>query len=266
MTGLRHTPWAEAPPDFAIGLRQIPEGAWLEGGGDLGVKAALRATDPSAVWGEAEGSRPAQAQALALVEAATGRAAPGEDPPLWRAATLVADDLCLLERREGGWTLTAASLCSPTFFMVEEALGRTLGQLHGPVPGFDRRFLARVERIFDHLRPGHILERRNWTVVNSGELFLPSSAPVRAAIDDIARDDAGEALFLRIERQTLRAIGPGRVLFTIRVWRDPLMALRGRPELLAAFAQAWRGAAPDFRAYKGLHHYDALVEAFLASA
>lgn len=261
----RHAPWAEAPPDFAIGLRPIAEEAWLEGGGDLSVKDGLLAAHPSLVWGESAASRPAQAEAAALIERAIGVPV-GEGPPLWAASRLVADDLCLMEKRDGQWRLTAASLCSPTFFTVEDALGRSLRELHGPVPAFAERFLGRLERIFDHLRPGHILERRNWTLVNSGELFLPSAAPVRAAIDAIAPDRAAQALFLRVERQTLRALSEGRALFTIRIWRDPLIALRQTPDLMARFEQAWRGASPAFRDYKGLHRYDALVEAFLAGA
>jgi hypothetical protein len=39
--------------------------------------------------------------------------------------------------------------------------------------------------------------------------------------------------------------------------------LRDDPERLAAFARAWRTAAPDFRAYKQLHLYDGLIEQLL---
>ena len=85
--------------------------------------------------------------------------------------------------------------------------------------------------------------------------------------DVIAEGQAGEALFLRVERQTLRRLPrTGGVVFTIRVWRDPLASLAGDPARLAAFARAWRGATPEFRAYKGLAPYDALVEGFLRAA
>jgi len=95
-----------------------------------------------------------------------------------------------------------------------------------------------------------VLERRNWTVLNSADLHAPSSAPIRARIGEIDPADAGTALSLRVERQTLRRLPQtGAALFTIRVWLAPLGSLRDDPGRLAAFAHAWRTAHPDLRAY-----------------
>ena len=82
----------------------------------------------------------------------------------------------------------AASLCSPTFFSVDMALGQALRDLHEPVPGFEEAFLWRVERMFDNLPHGRIVERCNWTVLNSDDDFLPTSAPIRARVREIAPD------------------------------------------------------------------------------
>jgi dimethylamine monooxygenase subunit A len=263
---IRHTPWDSLPHDFAIGLKPIDEVYWLEGGeADAARKTALLA-EGAEVWGEQAGSRPGQAEVLSLVQKATGRTADPALPPLWAAGLLCADDLCLMERRDGAWRLTAVSLCSGTFFTAVDALGKSLAELHGPVPGFADRFLSVVERMFSAVRPGVIMERRNWTLLNSGDLHLPRSAPMRALIPGIAPADAASSLFLRVERQTVRKLpDTGAVLFTIRVWRHPLAALSDDPQKLAAFAEAWRGVSEDFRAYKGLAHYNRLVEAFLAS-
>jgi hypothetical protein len=265
---VRHTPWAEAPADFAIGLAPIDEADWLEGGeaDPAARKDPLFAACQDRVFGELEGSRPGQAEVLELVERALGRDAARPDlPPLYAAARLVADDLCLMEKRDGVWTLTAVSLSAGTFFTADEALGKDLSRLHGPVPGFEERFLARVGRIFEGLRPDLILQRRNWTLVNTDALHTPDPGPVRALIGGIRPEDTGRELHVRVERQTLRRLPrTGGALFTIRVWTHPLEALRDDPERLAAFAAAWRGASPQFRDYKKLHLYDALVEAFLA--
>ncbi|MFN3512362.1 MAG: heme-dependent oxidative N-demethylase subunit alpha family protein [Phenylobacterium sp.] len=263
---LRHAPFEESW-DFSIGLKPIAPDAWLEGGENdpAGRKAPLLRDHPQVVWGEAEGSRPAQAEAAALVEAALGlQGLAAEPPPLLAAALRVSDDLVLLERRDGVWRVTAVSLSAPTFFAATDVLGRSLAEIHGPVTGFSERFLARVERIFDSLRPDLILQRRNWSVVNSPEPFTPDPAPMRAKIPQIAPEAAAEALFLRVERQTLRRLPQtGAALFTIRVWLDPLSALAADPPRLAAFARAWRAAAADFRAYKRLPLYDELVASFL---
>lgn len=264
---LPHAPWEEGY-DFAIGLRPISEDAWLEAGeaDPAARKDALLASARGLVWAETAGSEAAQAEVLALVEAAAGReAARPELPPLLAAARLVPDDLCLMERRNGAWRLTALSLCAGTFFTADEVSGKSLAELHGPVGGFSDRFLTRVTRIFEGLRPGLILERRNWTVVNSPELHTPRSAPIRAQIADIDPGDAGRVLHVRVERQTLRRLPQtGGALFTIRVWLAPLAELAEAPDRLAAFGKAWRAATPGFRAYKRFDLYDGLIEAFLA--
>jgi len=262
-----HTPWAEAAPDFAIGLRPIAPGAWLEGGeaDPAARKDPLFETHRDLVWAELAESRPGQDEVLALVSAAGVRVEVRADlPPLYAAARAVADDLCLMEKRDGAWTLSALSLSAGTFFTASEVIGKPLAALHAPVPGFETRFLARVARIFDALPPDTILERRNWTVMAGDDLFAPDGAAVRARIDQIDPERAGEALFVRVERQTIRRLPvTGGVLFTIRVWRHALAALDADPVRRSAFARAWRAATDDFRAYKRLDAYDALVEGYL---
>lgn len=265
----RHRPWEEAA-DFQIGLRPIGPADWLEGGeaDPAARKDPLFAAHRGLVWAEAEGSRPGQAEVLEMVEAALGPAPPPSDlPPLYAAARRTPDDLCLMEKRDGQWRLTALSLSAGSFFTAEHVIGRSLAELHGPVTGFAERFLLRAQRIFDGLRPELVLERRNWTLLNSDALHTPSSAPIRARIGEVDPARAGAALNLRVERQTLRRLPrTGGVLFTIRVWLAPLDSLRDDPDRLAAFARAWRAATPELRAYKRFDLYDDLVEGFLRRA
>ncbi len=265
---IRHAPY-EDDAVFEIGLRPIEdEAGWLEGGEDAPRKDALFAAAPEAVWGELEGSRPGQAEAAEMVRrAAGGILAPGL-PPLLAAARLVSDDLVLMERAEGHWRVSALSLCSGTFFTAQDALGKSLDALHAPAaPGITPALMERTRRIFDHIPAGKIVQRRNWTVVSSDALHLPDPAPMRALIAAIDPARAGDELLIRVERQTLRRLPlTGGVLFTIRVWLHPLSDLKADPVRLAAFAAAWRGADPAFRAYKQLHLYDALVDAFFRQA
>jgi hypothetical protein len=263
---IRHAPYEEAA-DVPSGLRPIAEPAWLEGGEARPAdrKDPLMAAHRDVVWGEVEGSRPGQAECAGLIAAALGTGLIGDDlPPLYAAARRVSDDLVLMEKREGHWRVSALSLCAPTFFTAHEVLGRGLADIHGPVHGFADRFLTRVVRIFDGLRPGLILERRNWSVVNSAATFTPDSRPIRAAVPQIDPARAGAELFVRVERQTLRRLPlTGGALFTIRIWLSPLDDLAQDPLRLAAFANAWRNATHDFRAYKRLDLYDELVAGFL---
>ncbi len=262
----RHRPWEDAA-DFSIGLKPIAAADWLEGGeaDPAARKDALLGSVRDLVWAEVEDSRPAQAEVLALVEGALGRSVDDADrPPLLAAARAVPDDLCLMEKRDGEWRLTALSLSAGSFFTASDVIGRSLRELHAPVTGFQERLLTRVTRIFESLRPDLVLERRNWSVVSSDALHAPDPAPMRAAIQELDPGRAPELLFTRVERQTLRRLpASGGALFTIRVWLTPLGEVLADPEGRARFARAWRAASPDFRAYKKLGLYDGLVEPLL---
>ena len=261
----------EAEPLFRIGLAPIPVGRWFEGGeaNPAARKDAVFASHPTLCWGETEGSRPAQAEAAAMVADWLGVPVDTDSAPLWLASRLVPDDLCLMEKRDGEWTLSAASLCAPSFFTAKEAVGLPLSGLHAPVPGFNDGLLVRVARIFDHLAVDAVLERRNWSVVNSDALFLPNSRPLRDKLAGQTPEEIGADLVVRRERQTIRRLlNTGGVLFTIRIWREALGEVLADPARRTAFAAAWDRLmsveGEDFRTYKRLHLLDPAVRALLA--
>lgn len=260
-------PWG-GPPGFSIGLRRIDPGQWLEGGEArpwVRKDRLLRAV-PHRVWGETEGSGPGQAEVARLVGSVLGPRPGGGRPPLLEAARRVPDDLVLMQPARGDWAVAALSLCAGSFFTADEALGRTLGELHGPVPGFADRLLARVRRVFDNLPDDPVLERRNWTVTALPDLHAPDSTHARARAARQRPGATGRGLYVRCERQTLRRLPEtGGVLFTIRIHLAPLRRLAHNPGALAAFAEAWAAAPADFRRYKGLAAVAPGVEAFLAA-
>jgi hypothetical protein len=253
-------PFRDGPPTFTVGLRPIPVERWLtpdDQAASLVGKAHLLDTNGPAVLASVPGSEAGQAEVAALV--AQALAAPA--PDFAAASRLVSDDLCLMERRPAGWTLTAASLCSPTYFRLDHAIGRTLQGLHGPVPG-GALLASRIARVFDGLRDGLVLERFNWTIQAGPERFTPSRRPLHDRAAAAAPGEAGKLLHLRVERQTIRRLPQtGGVIFTIRIRLDPLAGLLTAPEDAVAFAAAWAAASADARTYKGWAVHDRLVDA-----
>jgi len=267
-------PFLSGPPDFNVGLRPIGVEAWLapdlEQGG-IPSRRALMTTRASDVFRALPGSEHAQAEIEALVHATVpGGRAPSHLPTLMRAGWNISDDLAVMMRGPEGWRAGAALLCSPTFFSAEEAIGKTLIGLHGPVP--DRlgpngaqALGARIGRVFDMLRDGLVLERFNWTVQAGDARFTPDGAPLRALAVATRNEDALDVLHLRVERQTIRLMPEsGAVLFTIRIALDPLRALFAVEGARAAFADAWTRAPEHVRAYKKWFAYERLVAAALA--
>lgn len=252
-----YLPFLQGPPDFSPALRPIPESKWLlpdtEKDAWLPGKRILMASRPDdVVAGEVDGE--AARELLSLIGETVGES-PQPDWPsaLEAAASLVSDDLCLLgEGDEGNWELEAAVVTAPTYWHLDEVIHTTLGGLHTPVPGGDPQLARRIKRIFDYLHPDKILERFNWTVQAEGTRFTPDPPPVEGM--------TAEQLFLRVERQTVRKLPETETIcFTIRVCMDPLMTVLSNADVRESFEDAWLGAAPEVRQYKGWDRLEPLV-------
>jgi hypothetical protein len=176
----------------------------------------------------------------------------GEDRILQDTGRLVADDLVIMRKRAGGWTLAAASLCFPTFWNLAEKFARPITAIHAPVPGFSAgtRNAVLIERIFDKLQVGRQVQRSNWSVHNDGELhhIEPHGIPINCSdADTMAK------LFLRREYQTLTKLpASDDILFTIRVHADPLEGIESVPGQCAALADRLMDLDAEGLAYKGL--------------
>ncbi|MFN4024527.1 MAG: heme-dependent oxidative N-demethylase family protein [Hyphomonas sp.] len=268
-----YLPFLAGALSLAPGLKPIPPGTWLDPDTEaeswLSEKRALMQERRADVFGAVRGSEAAMREAADAVLAAAPGAAEGNwETPLEHAASAVSDDLCLLMRDgEGFWRLEAGSLCAPTFWRLSEKIGQPLSGLHDPVPGANPGMVGRIHRMFDALRPGQVLERFNWTVQPGAERFTPSQAPFKTRAAHMGPADALDALWLRVERQTISKLPEtGAVIFTIRVAIDPLRAALAGAGHAAAFRAAWEGIDPVLAEYKGWPHYQDLVMAALAEA
>lgn len=266
------------PEPFRIGVRPLGEAPWLIVDAALGTrldeKTRLVAERPEAVLGALPGSAAGARAARAAIErwllaratathaardAADGagavrvRGRPPPDPalpPLAAAALLVAEDLVLLHRDAAGWIVAAGCVAFPSAWSLGEKLGRPLGAVHAPVPGYAEGTQADrlITRMLDALRPGQPVLRGNWSLHAEPVLHLPRHT------DDHAERLAAtppEALWLRRERQTLaRLAATGDVLFTIHTSLEPLAALD--TDTRAVLERQLAALDPAQRAYRGL--------------
>jgi hypothetical protein len=305
MTGLpAHTPYDGTSKPFTIGLKPMDFSRWIEVDSDLPAylaeKKRLYSDIPGKVHVEESGMRVTQREVLDLLVAYVLENRPdiysrrgnqidvaGFDPvdigpeiaqPLRAAAMLVAEDLILMRASPDGWRLVAGSLCFPSSWSLTEKFGRALQDIHAPVPDFGRgtRFAELIHRMFDKLQAGNPVERMNWSVQASDALYYPLSD--RQRIDRATnrpskfpdRDIRAEA-FIRVERQTLRKLPvSGDILFTIRIYLDPLAVLERHPDreaLAASFATQLMAMDVAQLDYKGLTgDRDRLVEVLEAMA
>lgn len=188
----------------------------------------------------------------------TGEAWPLDTDPLRAAALLVQEDLCLLRLRGANPVLVAGAVCFPSGWRLPDKLGRPLPDVHGPVPLYADRLAGKVDRFMNHLAPGKLVERFNWGLHDDPALFRRPSHAAGA----LRPEDAANALFLRVERQTLsRLEQTGAILFTIRTHVYPLQRVVAAPGAAALLANAVCTMPPEMRRYKGI---ESLAEPLLA--
>ena len=259
-------------PLFKVGLKPLDLAQWFEPDGDLAAyraeKDRLTASEGELVFRAEPGTEAAQAEVRALLTDNLARYHPDislpEDsggPDLLEAARCVQEDLLLMRldpdagtpTAPARWRLVAASLHFPSSWKLGEKISRPLDEIHDNVPGFGpkTRNAGLMARIFDGLKVEQPVQRMNWTLYPTPALYHPYSARDRGANPDRHTLDA--ASFIRVERQTLRKLPQsGDILFTIRIYIDPIAALSRYPEALAALKTNLQALTPAERDYKGL--------------
>jgi hypothetical protein len=202
-----------------------------------------------------------------LAIAALGETVDGDEPslhPLDAAGRSVQEDICLLRRTERGPVLIGASLCFPSRWVLAEKIGRLLADIHGPVPGLNERMGRRIDRFFEHLTAERPVGRINWSVVDDPALFQISGHFRDTVNPNVTAENAGDALWLRMERQTLSLLPEtGVVVFGIRILRRPLGEAVDDAEKARTLLDAVRTMDPEMRRYKALPSIGAALEGFL---
>jgi dimethylamine monooxygenase subunit A len=259
----RPLPFADGGARHKVGARNVGANDWLEltgedVAGQLAEKRRLFETRRSDVLGALPGSENACVELLALVReksglaGLSGRVATGLHP-LEEAGRLVPEDFALhiKDPSSGELILAAGSVCFPNRWLLADKLGRPVTAVHDPVPGYRAELGRPVEQLMDRLPVGRVIERHNWGLAHSPELFrAPGPSPNDlGTISDLAT--IAERRWLRIERQTLRRLPhSGAVVFTIRTLQAPMAILRGDLEANGLLARAIRELAPEVARYK----------------
>lgn len=258
-----------------MGLMPLPIADWIERDRnlavDLAAKRALLETHRDEVFAAMPDAAMSAAELLELLVANLLRyhaavfsregdhlsnAATGEQwnvtrpalHPLDLAGRLVQEDFCLLQPLGESYRLVGASLCSPARWRLSEKIGRPLAAIHQPVPGYAARLMRPVDRFFAALTSEKPVWRLNWGILDDPSPFQPVA---RQATVQVTAENAGERLWLRVERQTLRRLpATGAVVFTIRTHITQLGAAIRSASAATELAALVRDMPEDTRRYK----------------
>jgi len=173
------------------------------------------------------------------------------------------DFLLLAPDGTGTFRLHAGCVCFPSSWSLVEKMGRSLEEIHAPVPGLNTTLARPIAGFLGKMPPGISWLRANWGLSRSPEL---NQHPHRKLprLDATVRADE---VWLRVEHQSLVALPrTGGVLFGIRVEVTALADVMRELTAVAGLRRALRTMPEDMAAYKGIAPAHQRLLAFLDSA
>lgn len=242
---LPFTPWMQEKTRRLPGIQPVAKGEWLLRdevfARQMAYREQLLVDRRNQVFRETKASRAAQSELLDIVllelddgysrngtivtRPDAGRVDISHDAPLIAAASLVQEDLLIMEWQDGEPGLTAAVLCFPASWTLDEKFTKGLLGIHDTVDEYDANMAKRVQRMFEAIRPEQPLWRANFLLYSDADLYQPRR-------EGATRETPFAPQFVRVERQTLRKLPEtGAVVFGIHSYVVPLENLSADEQL-----------------------------------
>jgi len=212
-------PWGDGKEKYRLGLNPISKVEWLNRKISpqlLKHKKHLLDTNYSSVIAVTDDSL--EAQEILSKEFNINKRS---YPDLIADMSLnIQDDLCLI-RSNSDQELLAASVCSPSYWNVQNKIGKSLKEIHDPVRTLDEKI---GKRISTFIRQAPLLKpfgRQNWLVHGDTKRFHLQEEP-------LLQSDPS-SWFIRSEKETLCRFHEDYSLFTINVLFQPLRFINQYP-------------------------------------
>ena len=266
-----------------MGLVALQLKDWIEADeyfyDELKEKKQLLISNYPEVFASRPGSLPAQTEVLALVLKHMEKYCPGvltieqdevilpklnwkfrisdfEVSPLDLCGRVVQEDLCLMAPGPDGYTLEAASLCFPARWRLMDKMGLPMSGIHKPVPDYSEKLSRPVDSFFNRIDVDRPVWRVNWSLTTDPTMFQPVRQKHSASELSITSKNAGDKVYMRCERQTLRRLpDTGWILFTIKTYLDKVSKLHKYPKETQNLSSLLRSAPTTLLSYKNINHF-----------
>ncbi|KAF2647687.1 hypothetical protein K491DRAFT_709108 [Lophiostoma macrostomum CBS 122681] len=185
--------------------------------------------------------------------------------PMQVMSLLATEDFFIMHTDdEGRSSLKAGVVCFPAGWKIKERIGHSLWQIHaGKVPQYESKLAKSMDRFFQNMRVDGSIQRFNFAIDDSNELFHPHSHHNLTA-DQVGKDPALEDLHLRVERQALQRLPNSRsLLFSIRTYVTPITKVTMDREVAEALRTSVESYSPDVAKYKNKPLWERVVAAHL---
>ena len=281
ISGVQPQPQFKPSPILSMGLRSKRGTDWLGGSDPLGIaglyarqmaeKHQLMKNQLADIFALRPAGEAAALEAARLIFLMKGQIQDQSGQidaatAFISASGLIPEDILIVVPNisaSGGkeWRLQAGLLAFPGHWRLADKMGKTLAAIHAPVPEFNEKLNAHIDRFFANMQIGAISWRQNWSVQRDSRLF----APMREAglETNLTSQEAGQQIHIRIETQHFYKLPKSdAVIFAIRTSLAPLNFWQKNPKPIAALLVQIEKLGSDMLGYKAiealrpaLHHW-----------
>lgn len=245
-------PKARGGGQLKMGLTKLTEKEWLDPNPDPEARRAGFAQYPEGVAIHPQGHKANEELGYSF----------DSDGGIAEIARKYHEDMCLLtsSNADEPYRLVAAAVAWPSDWSPADKIGKPLRALHEPIQGYEEQLATPVDTFMAKLKPGAIYGRANWFIAPTPKMRWVGEPPEQA-FAHVTAHNAGEVLFVRSERQTLRKLPPtGAVLFTIGIYVEPLCNLSRANQ--AMLSEAVEGLLQGEGDRRGAAHYAAQLKTY----
>ena len=192
--------------------------------------------------------------------------------PLDLAARLVQEDMIVMLPPEPmkaqslkGWWLAAGSVAFPSRWSLRDKFGLPMDMIHAPVPFYKEQIQHTVNNFFNVMPYDEIYARRNWSLYDNSFLRHDGKKQLNEIRQEpITSINAGDRLWLRVERQTLRKLRQtGAILFTIRIHLRQLKHVVSVDGIANRLSKALLALPSEMHAYKQTNSFADSAQEYL---
>ena len=165
--------------------------------------------------------------------------------------------------RDGHLVFGAGSVCFPNRWDLGSKIGLSLADVHAPVALLNEQLRGPIDRFFERLTPARSFWRLGWGVLDTADWYTPTDGSAsRRPVDPVP-----DALYLRVERETLRRFPEtNAVLFTIRTYVTPIPSVARDAATARRLADALSGLPDPVQMYKDVGSFGPALIARLRAA
>ena len=284
ISGVQPQPHFKPSPTLSMGLRSKRGTDWLGGSDPLGIaglyarqmaeKHQLMKNQLADIFALRPAGEAAALEAARLIFLMKGQIKDQSGQidaatAFVSASGLIPEDILIVVPNisaRGGkeWRLQAGLLAFPGHWRLADKMGKTLAAIHAPVPEFQEKLSAHLDRFFANMQIGAISWRQNWSVQRDSRLFAPMR---EAALEtSLSPQEAGQQIHIRIETQHFYKLPKSEaVIFAIRTSLAPLNFWQKRPEPIAALLEQIEKLGSDMLGYKAIEPLRPALQHWLES-